>query len=84
MECPSCNSRIALGLGEVERHFMRRFAENGFCISREALEEFLRSFVEHFGEVNEDDVDELCHFVEKVYGVRFIVSEHVRSYFDGF
>ncbi len=82
--CPSCNLRVPLGMGKVAEMLMERFRLNGFCITPEGLRVFMDLFTEHFGEVNDDDVDELCHFVEKNFDTKIIDADHVKAYFAGF
>ena len=84
MDCPSCNLKLPLGMGRVAEMLMERFRLNGFCITLEGLKTFMDLFVEHFGEICEEDVDELCHFVEKNFNTRMIDVELVKTYFKGF
>jgi len=82
--CPSCNIRVPIGMEKVLALFMEKFRLNGFEITFDGLLAFVQLFTEHFGEVNDDDVDELCYFVEKNFNVRVIDVEHVKAYFAGF
>ena len=80
MFCPSCGIEV----DDIEKAVEEMFRNNGFKISKEALRRFLELVMEHFGEISYDDVDALCHFVEKNFGVREIERRHVEAYFEGF
>jgi hypothetical protein len=64
--------------------FMEKLRLNGVEITIEGLLAFVQLFTEHFGEISDDDVDELCHFVEKNFNTQKIDVEHVKAYFAGF
>ncbi len=78
MACPSCN----LDPNRMIEIILERFLENGFSIKLDALLAFVKKCVEEFGEINLDDVDSLCNFVDKRFGARKIEIEHVESYFN--
>ena len=76
MEC--CN----VDPNKMIEMILERFVENGFSIKIDALITFVKRCVEEFGEINLDDVDNLCNFVDKKFGVRKIETKHVESYFS--
>lgn len=78
MACPSCN----VDPNKMIELILERFVENGFGIKLDALLTFVKRCVEEFGEINLDDVDNLCNFVERKFGVKTIEIEHVESYFN--